>query len=172
MNRALAALVFSGCALAGCNPTFNWREVRVEPGGLTAMLPCKPDKGARTVPMAGREVSLDALGCEVGDATFAVLTAEIVEPARIGEALDQWKTATLANLRSASAQESPFRPPGALGLRQSLQVAASGQRADGARVESRAVYFARGPRVFQAVIYAGQIKPEIAETFFSGLKFE
>jgi hypothetical protein len=26
--------------------------------------------------------------------------------------------------------------------------------------------------VFQAVIYAGQIKPEVADTFFSGLKFQ
>ena len=171
MHPTITALVFSACALAGCDPTFNWREVRVEPGGLTAMLPCKPDKGARKVPMAGREVSLDALGCNAGDATFAVLTADIGEPARIGEALDHWKTATLANLHSADAQESPFRPPGALGVRQSVQVAASGQRADGAKVESRAVYFARGSRVFQAVIYANQIKPEIAETFFSGLRF-
>ena len=172
MYRAIAALLVSGCALAACSPTLNWREVRVGPAGLTAMLPCKPDKGARTVPMAGRQVSLEALGCDTGGATFAVLIADIGQPARTGEVLAEWKTVTLAKLRSGSARELPFRPPGALDLPQSLRVLASGQRADGTRVESDAAYFARGSRVFQAVIYAGQLKPEIAEPFFSGLKFE
>lgn len=157
--------------MGACNPTFNWREVRAE-AGLTALLPCKPDKAERTVPLAGRQVSLEVLGCDAGDATFAVLTADIGEPARTGEVLAQWKIATLANLRSAGGQESAFRPPGALGLAQSVQVVASGQRADGSKVESRAAYFARGSRVFQAVIYADQLKPEVTDTFFSSLKFE
>lgn len=172
MLRTFAAILVSGGALAACSPTFNWREVRPESTGLKAMLPCKPDKGARTVPMAGRDVSLEVLGCDVGGATFAVLSADIGDPVRTGEVLAQWKTATLANMRSASAQERPFLPPGALGLPQSLQVVASGQRANGSQVESHAAYFARGSRVFQAVIYADQLKPEVADTFFSGLKFE
>jgi hypothetical protein len=171
MNLAVAALLVSGCILA-CDPTFNWREVRADSTGLTAMLPCKPDKAARTVPMGGRPVSLEVLGCDAGGATFAVLSADIGEPARAGEVLTQWKTASLANLRSAGAREKPFRPPGALSLPQSLQVVASGQRADGSQVASQAAYFARDTRVFQAVIYAGQIKPEVADTFFSGLKFQ
>jgi hypothetical protein len=57
-------------------------------------------------------------------------------------------------------------------LPQSVQVVASGQRADGSKVESQAAYFARDSRVFQAVIYAGQLKPDMVEPFFSALKFE
>ncbi len=166
----MAILLFCG-SLAACSPTLNWREVRPE-GGLTAMLPCKPDKGARAVPMAGKPVSLAVLGCDAGGATFALLSAELAEPARSGEVLAQWKAATLANLRCAAARETPFRPPGALGLPQSLRVVTWGQRANGSPVESQAAYFARGSRVFQAVIYAAQIKPEVAAPFFSGLKFE
>ena len=136
------------------------------------MLPCKPEKGSRTVPMAGRQVNLDALSCSTGGATFAVLTADIEDAARAGEVLAQWNTATLANLHSASAQESAFQPAGARKLPQSVQVAASGRRADGSKVESHAAYFARGSHVFQAVIYTDQLKPEVAEPFFSGLRFE
>lgn len=172
MLRAATAVLTSACALAACSPTFDWREVRVEGTGLKAMMPCKPDKGARTVPMAGLDVTLEVRGCDTGGATFALLSAQIGDPSRSGEVLAQWKTATLANMRSVAAQESPFLPRGALGLPQSLTVVAVGQRQDGSRVEGHAAYFARGRHVFQAVIYAGQLQPEVADAFFAGLAFE
>ncbi len=172
MLRTIVAVLVSGWAFAACSPTLNWREVNVESTGLKAMLPCKPDKGARTVPMAGREVTMQVLGCDADGATFAVLYADLGEPGRLGEVLAQWKTATLANMRGSGARESAFRPAGALGLPQSLQVVAAGQRADASKVQSQAAYFARGNRVFQAVIYADRLKPELAEPFFSGLRFE
>ena len=169
LRPVLAAALLS---LAACSPTFNWREVRADPGGLRVLLPCKPDKGSRTVPMAGRQVDLQVIGCDTGDATFAVLWGDIVDPLRSGEVLAQWKTATLANMRSAGSQERPFLPPGAMALPQSVRVQAGGARADGHRVQSHAAYFARGSRVFQAVIYAERPAPEAVEPFFSGLRFE
>ena len=170
ISRRVAAVLVG--ATAACSPTFNWREVRAEPTPLKAMLPCKPDKAARDVPMAGRQVSLEVLGCDTGGATFALLFADIGNGARAGEVLAQWKVATLANMRSAAAREGSFRPPGALALPQSLHVVASGQRADGSQVESHAAYFARGNHVYQAVIYSDRLKPEVTEPFFSGLRFE
>lgn len=172
MHRpAFVAVLFT---LAACNPTFNWREVRVESAPLKAMLPCKPDKGARTVPMAGRPVELKLLTCDTGGATFAILVGDIVDPLRAGEVLAQWQAATLANLRAtgASVRQQPFLPAGAMALPQSLRVAAAGQRADGSAVESQAAYFARGSQVVQAVIYAARVTPEAADSFFDGLAFE
>ena len=160
--------------LAACSPTFNWREVRAESASLKALLPCKPDKAARTVPMAGRQVELQVLGCNAGGATFAVLSGDIVDPLQAGAVLAQWNGATLANMRSpaAGAQDRVFLPAGAMALPQSLRVTATGQRADGSRVESQSVYFARGSRVVQAVVYADRVRPEIADTFFAALGFE
>jgi hypothetical protein len=66
------ALLAAGLA-GGCSLTFNWREVRVEPTPLTAMLPCKPDKAKREVPMAGRKVERTAWSCEAGGATSGAL---------------------------------------------------------------------------------------------------
>jgi hypothetical protein len=171
LRPAFAAAVFS---LAACSPTFNWREVRAESIPLKAMLPCKPDKAARTVPMAGRQVELKVLGCEAGGTTFAVLSGDIVDPLRAGEVLTQWRAATLANMRSApgSAQDRAFLPAGAMALAQSLRVTAAGQRSDGSKVESQAAYFARGSHVVQAVIYADQVPAEAADTFFASLGFE
>lgn len=166
------AAVAATAALLACSPTFNWREVRVESTGLKAMFPCKPDHATRNVVLAERPVSLEALACDAGGATFAVLFAD-ADPGSAGEFLGGWQAATLAALRSNSAQETrPFRPPGALELPQSLQTAASGQRADGSTVRGRAAYFARGRQVFQAVVYADKLEPEATEPFFSGLAFE
>jgi hypothetical protein len=173
MHRSLAAMALLGAGLAAaCSPTFNWREVRVQPTPLVAMMPCQPEKAARNVPMAGRQVELTVLSCDAGGATFALLFADIGEPARLGEVLAQWQAATLANLRSGGGQVSPFRPPGALALPESVQVVAAGQRPDGSKVESHSAYFAHGSRVYQAVIYAGELRPEAADGFFSGLGFQ
>ena len=172
MLRIYWAALIGVLALAACSPTFNWREVRVEPTALQAMLPCKPEKGERVVPMAGRQVTLQVLGCDTGGATFALLQADIQEAGRAGEVLALWKTATLLNMKSSAAKDGKFVPPGATALPQSLHVVASGQRADGSKVESHAAYFAQGSLVFQAVIYADRLKAETAEPFFSGLKFQ
>jgi hypothetical protein len=172
MRRPLTAVLAIATALVACSPTFNWREVRTESDSLLALMPCKPQKASHPVPMAGHEVELAVLGCDTGGATFAILQADIGDPLRAGEVLGQWKTATLANLRSTTSVETPFRPPGALGLRQSLQVVASGRRPDGSAVESHAAYFAHGSYVFQAVIYTDRLQPAVAQTFFSGLRLE
>lgn len=172
LRTTVLAAALGAWALAGCSPTFNWREVRAEPTPLKAMLPCKPDKGSRQVTMAGRPVELRVLGCDTGGATFAVMFADVGDASRSADVLAHWKLATLANLRAGSSRELAFRPPGAIALAPSAQVAATGRRSDGSAVESRAAYFARGRHVFQAVIYADTIRPEWAQTFFAGLQFE
>jgi hypothetical protein len=100
------------------------------------------------------------------------LNADLGDATRSGEVLSQWKAATLANLHTAASRDLPFVPNGAMNIPQSVQVIASGKRADGSTVESHAAYFAQGTQVFQAVIYADKLKPEAAEPFFSGLQFQ
>ena len=170
MHRSWAALLLLAAA-AGCSPTFNWREVRAEPSELKAMLPCKPDKGSRRVPMGGAEVELSVLGCDTGGATYAVLQAELAGTANADEVLSQWNRATLANMKAQAGSRSvAFVPPGADVLPSSLRVSAQGQRADGSRVRGEAAYFARGRHVYQAVVYADDPKPETLQPFFEGLK--
>jgi hypothetical protein len=166
-----AALLCAG-ALAACSPTFNWRQVRAEPSSLQAMMPCKPDAAQRPVPMAGHQVELKVLGCDAGSASFALLFTDIGDAGRSGEALAQWKQATLSSLHAAGVKEVPFVPPGGAALRESVQVIAAGKLTDGRSVESHAAYFAKGSQVFQAVIYAPRLQPEWAETFFAGLSVQ
>ena len=111
MHRSRAALLLLAAA-AGCSPTFNWREVRAEPTALKAMLPCKPDKAARRVPMAGREVELSGAGLRHRRRHFrGAVRRPRHRRAGAGEVLAQWKPATLANMNAAGgSRRSAFVP--------------------------------------------------------------
>ncbi|MCJ0764595.1 hypothetical protein [Variovorax terrae] len=171
MHRPFTAAVLgASLLLAACHPTFNWREVRADPAGLTVLLPCKPDEGARRVPFGDREVELRMLGCDAGGATFAVAYTDAGDAGQVVGALALWKAATLANMRAAGApSEAAAEIKGADGWPAPVRVSAAGRRADGSAVTAQIVWFARGTRIFQAVMYADKPEPEAAETFFSGI---
>lgn len=135
------------------------------------MLPCKPDKVTRRVPMGGGEVELSVMGCDAGGATYAVLQAELPPADNPDQVLAQWNSATLANMKAeGAARASAFVPPGADALPSSRRVSAQGHRANGSPVHGEAAYFARGRHVYQAVVYADDPKPETLQPFFEGLK--
>ncbi len=163
--------LFSAIALslAACSPTFNWREVRPEGSALGFLLPCKPDKAEKTVPLGGQPAAMQLLGCDAGGATFAVAVADVGEVARVPAVLAEWQAATLANMKAGAPQVAPLKLKGAV---QPVLVTAEGRRADGSAVTGRAAYFAHGTQVFQAVMYSGKLEADAAETFFSSLKLE
>ncbi len=172
-------LAAAALALAACNPTFNWREVRPDNTALSLLLPCKPDRAEKAVPLGGQPVPLRMLGCDAGDATFAVAVVDIGDASRAEAVLAQWQALTLANMKAGpvgtgagATQVTSFRPPGMAGGAPALMVKSTGQRADGRAVAGQAAYFSRGSQLFQVVLYAGVIDAAVAETYFSSLKFE
>jgi hypothetical protein len=168
--RFLTCAVLALASLAACNPTFNWRDVRPDGTRLALLMPCKPDKAQRAVPMAGLTTELNLLSCDAGGVTFAVAMADVKDATVAPDALTKWQIATLANIKAQPMPATAFKVPGlASGA---LMVKATGQRANGQAVTSYAAYFLQGSQVFQAVMYADKISPETADTFFSGLKFE
>lgn len=170
----LPAVVAALLSLAACSPTFNWREVRPEGTRLNLLLPCKPDKAQKVVPLGGQATSLSMLGCDAGGATFAVAVADVGDASQAGPVLAQWQNLTLANMKAAPASRQPIvlKIPGASAGLPVARLQAQGQRADGTAVSGQAAYFAQGSQLFQVVMYAPQIAPDVAETFFASLKFE
>ncbi|MES2399528.1 MAG: hypothetical protein V4573_06045 [Pseudomonadota bacterium] len=159
--------------LAGCSPNLNWRDVRPEGTSLALLLPCKPDKAQRTVPLGGSPTELNMLGCDAGGATFAVASADVGDAAKVTDVLAQWQKLTLTNMKASPAvQVLPLKVAGAAAVPPALLMKAKGQRADGSAVTGHAAYFSKGTQVFQVVMYAGKLAPEASETFFSSLKFE
>ena len=176
MHWIALAPISAAALLAGCSPALNWREVRIDPAPLVALLPCKPDRAVRKLELDGAAVELGMTGCDAGGATFAVSQVRLGAGASAGAALTQWRLAMLANMRASDIREQPFDLPGSLALPQSVRLVAAGQRVDGSAVKSQAVWFARasndGLWLFHAVIYADTLRPEMADAFFAGLKLE
>jgi hypothetical protein len=158
--------------LAACSPTFNWREVRPAETRLALLLPCKPDKAEKIVPLGGRPTPLRLLGCDAGDATFAIAVADVGDAVRVTDVLAQWQALTLANMKAGAPQVAALALKGAAPSSAPVLVKAQGQRADGTAVSGQAAYFSQGTQVFQAVVYAGKLAPEVAETYFASLSFE
>jgi len=173
LPRLRVLFVLAAGLLLACSPAFNWREVRPDNTTLALLLPCKPDKATRNVPLGGQSTELAMLGCDAGGATFAVAMTMLPDASQVAAVLAGWRAATLANMKAAGAGEAaPLKVPGAATQPPAVLVRADGRRADGSAVQSQAAYFSQGGQIFQAVIYADRISPEVSETFFSSLKLD
>ncbi len=71
------------CLLAGCTPAFNWRDVAFDGLPVSALLPCKPDRATRTVPLAGAPRQMVMAGCEAGGATFTVAVVAVQDASQL-----------------------------------------------------------------------------------------
>lgn len=170
--RIFCPLAAVALALAACSPTLNWRDVRPEGTSLSLLLPCKPDKAEKQVPLGGEPTMLRMLGCDAGGLTFAISAADVGDGAEAPAILLAWQQLTLTNMKAAKADTTKsLKLAGATGA-PAVWVKANGQRVDGTPVVGHAAYFSQGATVFQAVIYGADVKPEVAETYFSGMKFE
>lgn len=158
--------------VVACSPTFNWREARLEETPLAALLPCKPDRASRDVNLGGAQVQMRMMGCVAGGVTFAVAVVQASDADQAGVLMAQWRAATLANFAVGQVRDTPFVPKGARAMAQSVQLAGSGQQADGSPVALHAAWFAQGARVYQALAYAHTVGADVAETFFTGIALQ
>jgi hypothetical protein len=157
-------------ALAGCSPTFDWREVRPEGSGAMLMLPCKPSSQSRRVRLAGEVVELTLVSCRTGGVTWALAFADVLDPARVGPALRALGQAAADNLGAAPGEPLPVQVQGATPHPDSMRRVLSGQLPDGQPVQEQVAVFSKGTRVFQASCVGAQLPPAAAETFFGGLQ--
>jgi hypothetical protein len=126
--------------LAACTPAFNWRDVAFESAPVAALLPCKPDRGERTVPLAGAPRQMVMAGCEAGGATFTVAVVNVAEPAKVD--------IVKAELRAANkATHSQYFLHGPFVVQASVYGTPSGER--------------DGP---------GALSSQAVDTFFTGVK--
>lgn len=165
---AMASTVW---VLVACNPTFNWRELRLEGAPLLALMPCKPETATRPVPMLDQPTVLHMHSCETGGLTFAVAWAELPDASKAVEAMDQWQAASLAAIRvaPANAQAWGFQLAGVTAQR---GLRAEGSDHQGQALQSQTAYFSQGTKVYQAAIYGPRIATDTSATFFDGLSLQ
>jgi hypothetical protein len=155
-----AAIFLSVLGLSACQPSLNWRNVQMPETTLSFELPCKPDKTTKPVSMAGQTLELSVVGCEAGDAVWAVMSAKLSADADRTELLKGWRQATLQNMRANQIEDATWMPARMTALPGALRLKAIGTTAKGEPVRAHAVWFAHlegdAVRVVHAVVYQNQ----------------
>src|SRR5882672_4415231 len=97
--RKISATVLAAVVgLAACTPTLNWREIQPEGSEVFAMFPCKPERFARTVSLAGDKVDMRMSSCVVDGVTYAVAYASVPDPAKVAAAITELRNTTAGNI--------------------------------------------------------------------------
>ena len=159
--------------LCACQPALNWREIRIANTSALVMLPCKPDKSARNVPLGGQDVAIQLLSCKAAGATYAVAWSQLPAGTSAPIALDQWRRITLAHLDAKDIAPLMAPTPG--------PIVARGTRPGGGEVVLAARWVPHVQQVVQMAIYVDNpegktaqavLKAEWYEPFFDGLRFQ
>jgi hypothetical protein len=173
-GTALALAAVSVVLFTACTPVFNWREVPVGDGDLVALLPCKPDRAERLLPLGAESARIDMAGCEAGGVTFAIAHAEASGPAQASAWLDAWRAATRARLVGRASTEGAVSMPRAAAAPAPWRLEAVVGEDAGRAPPMRVLWFARqhprGVSLYQATVVGQPSSPEALETFFESLR--
>lgn len=167
-QRSTAGLAI---ALTACSPALDWREFTPEGSGVVASFPCRPDRHARVVVVAGARARMEMWVCTTAGSTFALSFVDVADPAQVGITLSELRAAMLSNVHGVSPRLAPLQVIGMTPNPQATRVACVGQLPDGAPVQAHAAFFAKGLRAYQASTMGARPEPSGVETFFGGLKF-
>ena len=165
--RAIIALL-AGFCVVGCSPALNWRQVPI--GGLSSLLPCKPDSASRMVAFASTQLLVKMLGCEASGALFAISQTRASSNLQAQQVMQQWQQAALAKMHAATVQALPAKPlkghaDGTPQAQVMLQV--SGFREDGAPVQAQFLWRVIDTEIYHWVVYAEKIDSERVEPLFN-----
>lgn len=175
-NGVMTRLTFSIAAFAAacsaaCSPALDWREFVPEGTDVRVSFPCRPDRHARAVTVAGTKAQMQMLACDAGGATFALAFVDVADPARVGATLAELRATAASNLQGSAPRGAPIRIRGMTPNEQAARVTIHGKLPDGAEVQEHAVFFARGLRVYQATVIGAKPASQVVDTFLDGLMF-
>lgn len=140
--------------------------------GLTARLPCKPDRAQRAVQLGGQDLLLEMAGCEAAGGLFAISHIPLADATQSTALLAAWRSEALHNMQATAVQERAFEPALATGLRAThpVMVSAQGQRPDGSAVQAQLAWFSTGTDIFHVAVYAPRLNPDMTDILFSDLQ--
>lgn len=157
----------SAVLLAGCSPTYNWRDYTSADGAFRVLFPAKPSTHTRGIDLGGIKVDMTMTAAEVEGTTFAVGTAVAPDAALAQATLPAMRQALLRNIGAGDTGEKDGTAPGSA----PLAVDAVGKGNSGpVRIVGR--FLAKGTRVYQVIVVGtpGAMPPEHTEQFLSSFK--
>ena len=165
--KQLVLASLSAALLAGCSPTYNWRDYTSAEGAFKVLFPAKPATHTRGIDLGGIKVDMTMTAAEVEGTTFAVGTAVAPDAALAQATLPAMRQALLRNIgASDAAEKNGATPAGA-----TLDIDAVGKGNSGpVRLVGR--FVAKGTRVYQVIVVGtpGAMPPEHTEQFLSSFK--
>lgn len=156
--------------LAACSPSLDWRQVRPEGWGLVAAWPCRPSTQVRQVTLAGSAVAMSLMVCSAGPHSFAIASADMADPARVGPALAALGEAARINVQGVVESERAAAVTGMTPQPAARWWQLRGQLADGQPVREQVLVFAHGMRVFQATLVGPVAAESLGKTFFDAIE--
>lgn len=173
MRLANATLpILTLLSLTACAPAFNWREASIDATPLAALFPCKPKRATRAVPIDGQSLELHMTACDTAGVTLAIGSVRLDDASRAGAAMAQWRDATMAAMRAGPPTPVDFAFALAKQGAKPVLIRATGTRPDGTPVAMQGAWFFKDQHVFAALLYAETLPPDVADTFFNGLRFQ
>jgi hypothetical protein len=163
-----SALFLLSLVLVSCTPAMNWREVRL--AGVSALLPCKPDRAERVVHLANSEVTMQMVGCEVEGAMFALSHAELAPTVEPTALLSEWRAIALAKMNSSAVQER--QPQASAGPRFALDLSVTGGPENGDRLHARLAWLVSGRNIYHLAVYGKANADELSENFFQQVRLD
>lgn len=162
--KQLIPAFVAAAALAGCSPTYNWRDYTSGDGSFKVMFPAKPSTHTRGVDLGGIRVDMTMTATEVEGTTFAVATAVAPDPALAQATLPAMRQALLRNIGAADSAAADGAPGGGA----TLEVDAVG-KGNGGPVRLVGRFVAKGARMYQVIVVGkpGAMPPEQTEQFLS-----
>jgi len=157
--KQLLPVCLAAAVLAGCSPTYNWRDYTSGDGSFRVMFPAKPASHTRNIDLGGIRVDMTMTAAEVEGTTFAVGTALAPDAALAQATLPAMRQALLRNI-GARDQAAPGS--------QTLDVDAVGKgNAGPVRLVGR--FVAKGTRMYQVIVVGkpGAMPPEHTEQFLT-----
>ncbi|MEO8297166.1 MAG: hypothetical protein ABI574_05090 [Burkholderiales bacterium] len=140
--------------LSACTPSLNWRDLALA-GGARVMLPCKPERLERALPLAGRSVMASLQVCDADGSSWSAMAYELPDAAQRDEALREARRLLAANLGAPAAEELPMpRLQGLATTSEARRLRLQGQRPGGGPVQVEALFTAQDRWVFQLVVMA------------------
>lgn len=156
------------CLLTACNPSYNWREVRLD-NAVGALLPCQPDTALRPIELLGHRVTMEMKGCEAGAGMFVLARVQLDDPAQTRAAAEHWKAAVLAHLRADEGVVQAPADQSAVTGWAPLRLTASGRQPAGEPVNVQALWIARGATLYHGAIYYRALPQDVVDMFFAEL---
>lgn len=167
--RAWLAALLAGAATA-CSPALDWRQARPEGWSVALLMPCRPDAHERQLNLAGAAVVLGMLSCEADGHTFALASAELSDPSRVGPALRALAEAARANLQGQIDDRAPSPVKAMTPQPDAQRWHLHGALPDGRAVRAQTMVFAHGTRVFQATVIGARAGEATADVFFAAIE--